>query len=116
MAAEQITFIEERNVLGLKFKWFRVQGPTSYLQSTGQVIKRKDLGFSLILSAHVGSQPVTDSDGTDYGLVGLTLPGAAVKGGLQVDVEAHWVALGSTERADATNLSAKSFQLLVIGV
>ena len=63
MAAEDKNLIDLRNILGLTIKAFNVNGPTSYLQSTGLVIKPTDLQMKTIIGAVVVGQPITDSSG-----------------------------------------------------
>ncbi len=123
MAAEDVKLIQTFNLLGMTVKMYNINGPTSYLQSTGQVIKTKNLQMKTIMGAMICGQPIVDATGADDGTISLSIKGkvGSNQGGGSggsgdgVDLEAHWCALGGAEMPDASNLSARSFRLFVIG-
>lgn len=123
MAANDILLIETMNVLGRTIKIFNVNGPASYAQATGQVLKPNDLQMKTISGALVVGQMITDSSGADFavaeawvnGKTGSNQGAGSGGTGTAVNVEVHFNTLGSTEVANATDLSAKSYRLMVIG-
>lgn len=123
MAAEDVNLIWTMNVLGTTIKAFNINGPTSYTQATGQVIKPNNLQMKTVMGAVIAGNMITNSTGALYavanawvnGVVGSNQGAGSGGSGIGVNIEVHFNTLGSTEIAGATNLSAKSFRLIVWG-
>lgn len=123
MAAGDVKLIHTVNFLGLTLKLYNINGPASYAQATGQVLKPNDLQMKTIMGAWQIGNMITDSTGALYavanvwvkGKVGSNQGAGGGGSGTGVNLEVHYNTLGSTEIADATDLSARSFRLAVLG-
>lgn len=94
-----------------------IDGPTSYVQATGQVLNASDFGLQVIQQVIVSGASATATGAKTYDVsASLITPvqGSAQQGSTQVRLTWRTYVTGAAV-ADAVNLSAQSVAVTVIG-